>query len=104
MAGAYYWRADISFDRVTKHQLRGAHHHNRRFAMAEHTRNLRLFRIVAGGILASALAAGQSTGAATMAGAVTDSTGAVVPGARITITSTEAGFVFNSITNNEATW
>ena len=63
-----------------------------------------MFRAIAIGLLATVFAAAQSTGAATMTGAVTDSTGAVVPGARITITNTETGFIFNSVTTNEGTW
>ncbi len=39
-----------------------------------------------------------------MSGAVTDSTGAAVVGARVTINNTEAGFVFNSVTTAEGTW
>jgi uncharacterized surface anchored protein len=50
------------------------------------------------------LLAQSSTGTATMVGAVTDSTGSVVPGARITVTNADAGFVFTSITTAEGTW
>ena len=39
-----------------------------------------------------------------MTGAVTDSTGAVVAGARITITNVDAGFTFNSVSTGEGTW
>jgi hypothetical protein len=63
-----------------------------------------MFRAIAIGLLAAALAAAQSTGAATMSGVVIDSTGAVIPGVRITVTSTDTGFVFRSITTNEGTW
>src|SRR3954453_24189531 len=46
----------------------------------------------------------SSTGAPTMTGAVTDTTGSVVPGAKITVTNTDAGFVFTSVTTSEGTW
>jgi len=39
-----------------------------------------------------------------MVGAVTDSTGAVVPGAKITVTNAGAGFVFASVSTTEGTW
>src|SRR5262245_3685770 len=63
-----------------------------------------MFRAIVIGLLAAAIAAAQSTGAATMTGAVTDSTGAVVAGARITVISTDTGFISNSVTTNEGTW
>jgi hypothetical protein len=63
-----------------------------------------MFRPIVAGLFVTALAAAQSTGAATMSGAVTDAMGAVIPGAQITITNTESGFVFNSVTTNEGTW
>ncbi len=46
----------------------------------------------------------QSTGTATLTGAVTDSTGAIVPGANVTARNVGAGFVFNSVTTNEGTF
>src|SRR3954467_14989860 len=46
----------------------------------------------------------SSTGTATMTGAVTDTTGSVVPGAKITVTNTDAGFVFTSVATAEGTW
>src|ERR1700716_3584651 len=46
----------------------------------------------------------QSTGTATMVGAVTDSTGSVVPGAKVTVTNKDAGYVFNSVSTAEGTW
>src|SRR5215472_440016 len=50
------------------------------------------------------LAAQSSTGTATMVGAVTDSTGAVVVDAKVTVTNAGAGFVFTSVTTAEGTW
>src|SRR5437660_7061892 len=55
-------------------------------------------------LFAGSLLAQSSTGAATMVGAVTDSTGAVVPGAKVTVTNKDAGFVFSSVTTPEGTW
>ena len=58
-------------------------------------------------ILIMALAASvwaQSTGTATMLGAVTDSSGAIVPGAKVTVVNTGTNFVFTSITTSEGTW
>lgn len=46
----------------------------------------------------------SSTGTATMTGAVTDSTGSVVPGAKVTVTNRDAGFVFTSVSTPEGTW
>src|SRR5437763_574170 len=51
-------------------------------------------------LLASA-AFGQTTGAATIVGTVTDSTGALIPGAKVTVVNTETGFTFDGLTNNE---
>src|SRR5215510_11040748 len=50
------------------------------------------------------VAAQSSTGTATMVGAVTDSTGAVVIDAKVTVTNAGAGFVFTSVTTAEGTW
>ena len=55
-------------------------------------------------LVAFSLVAQSSTGTATMVGAVVDSTGSVVPGAKITVTNTGAGFVFTSLTTAEGTW
>ena len=52
-------------------------------------------------LLAASLAAQSSTGTATMVGAVTDTSGSVVAGAKITVTNTDAGFVFTSVTSTE---
>jgi hypothetical protein len=55
-------------------------------------------------LLAGSVFAQSSTGTATMVGAVSDSTGSVVPGAKVTVTNKDAGFVFNSVTTPEGTW
>src|SRR5437870_7578355 len=44
---------------------------------------------------------GQTTGAATIVGTVTDATGALVPGAKVTVVNTETGFNFEGVTNND---
>src|SRR5215471_6871648 len=53
---------------------------------------------------AATLFAQSSTGTATMVGAVTDSTGSVVPGAKVTVTNKDAGYVFSSVSTSEGTW
>src|SRR5215470_12042146 len=55
-------------------------------------------------LFSASLFAQSSTGTATMVGAVTDSTGAAVPQAKVTITNKDAGFLFTSLTTSEGTW
>src|ERR1041385_4922068 len=43
----------------------------------------------------------QTTGAATILGTVTDTTGAVVPGAKITVVNKERNFHFEAVTNQD---
>ena len=43
----------------------------------------------------------QTTGAATIVGTVTDSSGAVVPGAKITVVNTGTNFHFEGVTNQD---
>src|SRR5262245_50098700 len=52
----------------------------------------------------AAIAAAQTTGTATMLGAVTDPTGAVVAGAKVTVVNSETNFIFTSTTTSEGTW
>src|SRR2546423_545948 len=52
-------------------------------------------------VLLSSAAYGQTTGAATIVGTVTDTTGAVIPGARVTVINTETGFKFDGVTNSD---
>ncbi|MFN7921795.1 MAG: carboxypeptidase regulatory-like domain-containing protein [Bryobacteraceae bacterium] len=47
------------------------------------------------------MALAQTTGQATIVGNVTDSTGAVIPGAKITVVSTERQFTYNATSNGE---
>ncbi len=63
-----------------------------------------MLRTIIIGLLAAALALAQSTGTATMTGAVTDSSGAIIPGTKITVTNADSGYVFNSVTTGEGTW
>src|SRR5258708_25173589 len=56
------------------------------------------------GLGAASLYAQSSTGTATMVGAVTDSTGSIIPGAKVTVTNKDAGFVFTSVSTSEGTW
>src|SRR5215510_2242418 len=55
-------------------------------------------------LCASSLLAQSSTGTATMVGAVTDSAGSIIPGAKVTVTNKGAGFVFTSVSTSEGTW
>src|SRR4030095_15561225 len=52
----------------------------------------------------AAVAAAQTTGTATMLGAVTDPTGAIVPGVKVTGVNNETNFIFTSTTTSEGTW
>ncbi len=47
---------------------------------------------------------GQAARTATLVGTVTDPTGALVPGAKVTVTNTETGFVSNGVTNAEGSY
>src|SRR5437764_3645676 len=55
-------------------------------------------------LLAANLFGQSSTGTATMIGAVTDSTGAVVPGAKVIVTNKDTRYVFTSVSTAEGTW
>jgi hypothetical protein len=52
-------------------------------------------------VLLTSAASAQTTGAATIVGTVTDTTGAIVPGAKVTVVNTQTGFNFEGETNNE---
>src|SRR6266478_8092803 len=65
---------------------------------------MRLSLLLVCALFAASLLAQSSTGAATMVGAVTDSTGSIVPGAKVTVTNKDAGFVFTSVSTSEGTW
>src|SRR5579872_306740 len=60
-----------------------------------------LFRIAATAIMAAACAMAQSSGGATLQGTVKDSTGAVIPNAKVTSTHVETGVTTNTVSNNE---
>src|SRR5438309_6887059 len=51
--------------------------------------------------LLAAPAFAQTTGAATIVGNVTDISGAVVPGAQVTVVNTETNFHFEGVTNQD---
>ena len=63
-----------------------------------------MLKFVVGVLLAVCLAFAQDTRTATLVGTVTDSTGAVVPGATVTVTNTETGFVSTGQTNAEGSY
>src|SRR5437667_8703900 len=65
---------------------------------------MRIRLMLACALFAGSLFAQSSTGTATMIGAVADSTGSVVPGAKVTVTNKGAGFVFASVSTSEGTW
>ena len=52
-------------------------------------------------LIASASVRGQTSGGATVQGTVKDASGAVVPGAKVTITHNETGVKSNTVSNNE---
>src|SRR5690349_11635696 len=52
-------------------------------------------------LLTATGASAQTTGAATIVGTVTDSTGAVVPQAKVTVVNTETNFNFAGLTNQD---
>ena len=45
----------------------------------------------------------QTTGAATIVGNVTDTTGAVIPGAKVVVVNPLTGFTFDAVTNRATT-
>ena len=59
------------------------------------------FRAVALLLLLTASGWGQNSGSATVQGTVKDASGAVVPGAKVTITQIETGLKSNTVSNNE---
>src|SRR5882724_4166207 len=62
-----------------------------------------MIRYLAAAVLALNLSAAfaQTTGSATIVGTVTDTTGAVIPGAKVAVVNTETGFHFDGVTNSE---
>jgi hypothetical protein len=52
-------------------------------------------------LLSATASFAQTTGAATIVGNVTDTSGAVVPGAKVTVINTETNFRFEGVTNQE---
>jgi hypothetical protein len=52
-------------------------------------------------VLLTSAAHAQTTGAATIVGTVTDTTGAVIPGAKVVVVNTTTGFSFDGVTNSD---
>src|SRR6266700_681626 len=52
-------------------------------------------------VLLTSAAHAQTTGAATIVGTVTDTTGAVIPGAKVVVVNTTTGFKFDGVTNSD---
>ncbi len=57
-----------------------------------------MFRILTLLLFSVAIASAQSAGTATLVGTVTDSTGAAIPGAKVTVKSTERAFIYEGET------
>ncbi|MFN7925176.1 MAG: carboxypeptidase-like regulatory domain-containing protein [Bryobacteraceae bacterium] len=62
---------------------------------------MRLHVLAAVALLTSVSASAQTTGAATIVGTVSDTTGAVIPGAKITVINTQTAFKFEGASNAE---
>ena len=60
-----------------------------------------MLRHVVGLLALFSSAYAQTTGTATLVGTATDTTGAVVAGAKATVVNTDTSFVSDSVTNNE---
>jgi len=61
-------------------------------------------RVVTLALLLSVASLAQTTGTATISGAVMDSSGSMIPGAKITVTNTATGVSINSQTTEEGTY
>lgn len=64
----------------------------------------RLWQLTVCLLIFTTLAMGQAARTATLVGTVTDPAGALVPGAKVTLTNTETGFVSNGVTNAEGSY
>ena len=64
----------------------------------------RVFVALALGLLTTSAAFAQTTGAATIVGNVTDSTGALIPGAKINVVNRETNFQFEGVTNQDGNY
>ena len=52
-------------------------------------------------VLLASAAFAQTTGSATLVGTVTDTSGAMIPGAKVLVVNTETRFNFEGLTNND---
>jgi hypothetical protein len=52
-------------------------------------------------LLALFVISAQTTGLSTIVGTITDTTGAVIPGAKVNVTNIETGFHFEAVSNQE---
>jgi Carboxypeptidase regulatory-like domain len=59
---------------------------------------------MAASLLLATAAYAQTTGAATIVGNVTDTTGAVIPGAKVIVVNPLTGFTFDAVTNQEGAY
>src|SRR5216683_6374423 len=60
-----------------------------------------MLRLIVASLLVATAAFGQTTGTAVLVGTVTDNTGAVVPGAAVSLVNTETQFVYKGVTTAE---
>lgn len=61
-------------------------------------------RLLIGTLVAAACLVAQTTGTATITGAVTDSTGSIIPGAKVTVTNTATRVSIQTTTTTEGTY
>src|SRR6185369_3519788 len=73
-------------------------------ASGEGALRMRLSIAMAASLLLATAAYAQTTGAATIVGNVTDTTGAVIPGAKVIVVNPLTGFTFDAVTNQEGAY
>src|SRR5882724_1375736 len=62
------------------------------------------FRVVTLLAIVSSLLSAQTTGTATLVGTITDSSGAVMPGAQVKVLNTATSFLSETVTNSEGSY
>src|ERR1700720_3054138 len=60
--------------------------------------------VLVASLVFAAAAYAQTTGAATIVGNVTDTTGALIPGAKVIVVNPQTGFTFDAVTNQEGAY